>query len=113
MMRRAVAGADSETICTEHECPLKEKTVPEMNHLKHGSFMRAWIAALLAYRFAYVLDRLANFAFGSSESLLDIPTGAVCCSLALHLFIIYRATDILFDCSLGLIEFALNFILIW
>jgi hypothetical protein len=70
------------------------------------------IRKLTADSFAYVLYGLADFALGCSVPFLKITFGAIRSPLALHLFVVYRVTDILFDRPFCLIEFAFDLIFI-
>jgi hypothetical protein len=76
-------------------------------------FVCTVIERLLADCFADILYGFADFAFGCSEAFLNIATGAIRRSLALRLRIADRATDILLDRALGLIEFTFYLIFVW
>jgi hypothetical protein len=68
---------------------------------------------LTADSFAYILDCLANFAFGGAVSLLNVAASPVGLTFSFHLFVIYGSTDILFDSAFSLVEFAFNLIFVW
>src|SRR5215213_1511668 len=98
--RRAAVGVDgkSERPCSRDSLLSKVFMVFDL--------LTRCARGLAADGFAYVLDGLADLAFGCSISFLNVTFGATRCPLALHLPVIYRATDILFNRPFCLIEFA-------